>query len=246
MEAIVERVAVIPDCHVPYHDDRAFSLALKVFQDFRPTQIVFLGDVADFYSVSSHRKDPDRQFLLEYEVQEVNKLLDRVARGFPKAKVTFLEGNHEYRLARYISEQCPELFGCVSVEGLLKIKERGWKFIPFGEHHQIGKMVFVHRGASGRNAAYKAISTYEKSVCMGDLHRMEEAIKVSSLGECHIGIIPGWLGDYKKAARYMMRPFADWQLGFATIYLVADGNFFHGLHPIVNYRTMYNGRIYAS
>lgn len=239
-------MAVVPDCHFPFVDRKAYNLMLSVFSDFKPTHIVFLGDFGDFYSVSSYAKDPSRYLLLKDEIEITNGELSKYDKLFPHAKKIFIEGNHEYRLARYIEERCPELFGTVTVNGLFKFTQRSWQYVEWGGHCKLGKLIFTHRGATGKNAAYKAITLYEYSVCFGDLHRIEEAVKVNSLGEAHVGFIPGWLGDVKTAAQYIKRPFIDWQLGFATVYIEESGDFFHQIHPIVNQKTMFNGRVYRA
>ena len=51
---------IVPDVHVPYHDKRAWELMLAVGKDLKPQVLVSLGDMMDFYSVSSHSKNPNR------------------------------------------------------------------------------------------------------------------------------------------------------------------------------------------
>ena len=99
---------VIPDCHIPYHDERAYNLMIQVAQDLgHIDEIVILGDYADFYAINSHGKDPDIQHLLEDEVYEVIEKLKQLNKLFPTAKKVFICGNHEYRLDRYIKNRCP-------------------------------------------------------------------------------------------------------------------------------------------
>ena len=71
---------------------------MKAAQDLNPDEICILGDFADFYSVSSHSKDPRIFNLLVDEVSAVCNRLDEIDKLFPKAKKVFLEGNHENRL----------------------------------------------------------------------------------------------------------------------------------------------------
>jgi metallophosphoesterase superfamily enzyme len=54
VESPLEVGLIIPDCHIPNHDTRAFGLMLKVAAYLKPKHIVVLGDFADAESLSSH------------------------------------------------------------------------------------------------------------------------------------------------------------------------------------------------
>ena len=56
---MVKKALIIPDCHIPYEDKRAYDLMLEVAKDVDPDEIVILGDYADFYAVNSHGKDAE-------------------------------------------------------------------------------------------------------------------------------------------------------------------------------------------
>lgn len=124
---------VIPDTHRPYHDKKAYNLMMAVAADLKPQEIVILGDYADFYCVSSHSKDPRVLSILTDEVQDVLDGLDELDKAFPGANKVFIEGNHEYRLERYLTDKAPALFGVTDTEHLLKLNQRpNWKFRPYG------------------------------------------------------------------------------------------------------------------
>jgi hypothetical protein len=115
----VQRLFFYPDMHVPYHDRRAVTLAHKVRAAFKPDHTFVLGDMADFFCVSSHDKSPERSNSLEWEMGEVNRELDRIDQI--KDQRHFICGNHEYRLDRYLQTKAPELFGLIGVPRLLKL-----------------------------------------------------------------------------------------------------------------------------
>src|SRR5438045_4506784 len=108
-----ERILFVPDTHAPYYDDRAWRLMMKAARVFKPNIIVHMGDLCDFYKVSSHSKDPDR-FNFEYEITVCNKLLDDLDSLRANKKI-FIEGNHEDRLRRYLHDNAPDLKSFVSV-----------------------------------------------------------------------------------------------------------------------------------
>ena len=63
-----ERVLVLSDIHVPYHDDAALEGALKVGDKYKPTVVFINGDLCDFYAISRWETDPDkRDFRSEIE-----------------------------------------------------------------------------------------------------------------------------------------------------------------------------------
>ena len=104
------KVFVIPDVHVPYHDKKAWGLTLEVIKDLKPDVVVSIGDFADFYAVSSFDKDPSRRLNLKWEVDCINKELDRLCQVAKNSQVVFLEGNHEDRLRRYLWKKAQELY----------------------------------------------------------------------------------------------------------------------------------------
>lgn len=93
-ETPLEKWLLLPDTHVPYHDRRAFGLALSAAQGIGCKNVAVLGDFADFYAVSSHPKPPDRRKSIQWEIEEVNTALDLIDTMFPGDK-KYVSGNHE-------------------------------------------------------------------------------------------------------------------------------------------------------
>lgn len=89
----LEPALFVPDCHVPYHNPQAWSLMLRAATDLRPKHLITLGDFADFYTVSTHSKDPRRALNLKAEVETVNEKLDELDDLGAEDK-RFLGGNH--------------------------------------------------------------------------------------------------------------------------------------------------------
>ncbi len=70
----LERLLIVPDTHSPFEDRRAWKLMLRAARAFGPHIVVHQGDLADFYTVSSHSKDPSRAQSLKEELKQVKKL----------------------------------------------------------------------------------------------------------------------------------------------------------------------------
>ena len=97
-----DTVAIMSDVHVPFHDPIAVECALQVIRDEKPATIYLNGDIVDFYMVSDFSKDPKRGISLQEEVDQTVDFLDTVRRAAPKARIVYIQGNHEDRLRRYL------------------------------------------------------------------------------------------------------------------------------------------------
>lgn len=253
------RTALIwPDTHVPYENRTAYSLALQVGRDLGSylDEIVFLGDFADFYSINGHgAKNPGLVGLLLREVECVNERFDEFDRLFPQTKKVFLEGNHEYRLQRYLVQRAPELFGLTDVPTLFKLRERfNWSFIPYDKRQKyqvLGSKLWARHkppGASPKAVAAKVMG----SLIYGHTHRMEETQVVSIDGQvCRI-FGAGWLGDSNAGVFDYIDNHDQWCLGFSVCHAFPDGSFFNQLIPIIKnhqtgkYQCFFGGKLYEN
>lgn len=241
----LERILIIPDTHVPFEDGAAFATMMAAARVFRPDTIVFLGDFADFCSVSFHPRTLGvRGYTLEEEVAAVNARLDEVE-ALGATRVVFVKGNHEYRLERYLSEKAPELFGLVDTAALFRFTARGWSVVEYRHHVKIGKMHFTHDvGHAGIYAHRQSRMAYEGNVVIGHCHRLSMEVAGTSKGPSHVGIMLGWLGD-KKAIDYMHAAKASqWTLAFGIAYHERDTGNVHVVPvPIVDYRCVIEGHL---
>lgn len=227
-----------PDSHIPYHSVKAFALVMNVLSDLNPDEIVFLGDLADFYAVSSHGRHPGMMHLLTDEVAAVNHVLDTFDQCFPEARKVLVEGNHCYRLERYLINNAPALFGVTDLNYLFRFNQRiGWKLIPYGvgqSYSVLGSKLQARHEPLGSNAKM-SVSKSMQSVCYGHIHRIEQAYAVSLSGEQYVNFSPGWLGDqrHKEIFGYIRGSF-QWQLGFALVWVDTEtGLFYHQIVPIL-------------
>lgn len=212
---------IVADAHRPYHDQKAWDLMLQVGQVFKPHHLIVNGDLADFYAVSSHSKDPKRVNQLDEELVDVNKGLDDLDR-LGAVQKTFVAGNHEDRLTRYLQDRAPALFSSISIPKLFQLDKRGgWSYTPYKSDTKVGKLHITHDvGTAGRYAAYKALDTFQHSVITGHTHRMSYVVEGNAVGEFKLSAQFGWLGDIEKID-YMHKVVAkkNWALGFGVGYL---------------------------
>lgn len=244
-----ERALIIPDCHIPFEDKRAYELMLKVGQSVNPKEIVLLGDYADFWDVSSHGKEPNIGAKLLDEVEIVISRLEELKQLFPTAKIVYIEGNHEYRLGRYIRDKASELFGLVDVPKLLQLDRLGINFIPYGpnQKHNVldGKLMARHEPLGGgvhvaHNTAVKALH----SVIFGHVHRIQESQIVSFHQENYRGITCGWLGDQKSPVFNYVKAHHQWAMGFSVVTQTICGTWFNQMIHIIDYKCQCDGVVF--
>lgn len=213
----LEPILLISDAHRPYHDQRAWDLVLEVGRFIKPVHLIVNGDLADFYAVSSHSKDPRRVQQLDEEIADVNFALDQLDALKAKQK-KFIAGNHCDRLTRYLQDKAPQLFSMIDIPNLFKLNQRGWEYTPYKSDTKVGKLHITHDvGTAGRYAAYKALDTYQHSIVTGHTHRLSYVVEGNAVGEFKLSANFGWLGDAEKVD-YMHRVMVkkNWALGFGV------------------------------
>lgn len=247
MKSKLQKILIIPDVHVPYHDKRAWKLMLKAARAFKPEHTIIMGDFIDCYSVSSHSKDPNRALKMQEEVEETKKALDEIS-SIKSSNKVFIAGNHEDRMQRFLQDKAPELFNMISIPKILELKEKGFKYVPYKQSYRLGKLNLTHdTGSAGRYAHYKALDTFQHNVVIGHVHRIGYAVEGNAQGERHLTATFGWLGDIN-SVDYMHRikVARDWSLGFGIGYLdPKTGTVYTVPVPIINYTVMVEGKLYS-
>jgi hypothetical protein len=244
----IERCLFVPDTHCPYHDRRAWKLVMEVGKAFKPDVLLHIGDLADFYKVSSHSKDPTRGKSFKQEVEECKRLREEMDDLGARRKI-FVEGNHEDRLRRQLAEKFPELYEFIDTDSLLKLTENDWEFYPYREHAKIGKVYFTHDvGGGGKFSTSRAIETFQHSVGIGHHHSIQFMVAGDATGKYQVGVQFGWLGD-KSKIDYLSRAKVArlWAPGFGVGYHHVPTGIVH-LVPvaIVGYTACVEGRLFRA
>lgn len=217
----MDKIMAVSDVHLPFHDAWAWSCVLNAVKFFKPKLFVINGDAVDFYSISSHSRDPKRKQSLGDELRVSNTEFDHLAGLLPSnVEVIYTCGNHEDRLGRYVEDHSSEIAEIVpDVYDLLGIKRRGWRWVPYKEHVRIGNTYYVHDiGSCGRYAHYKAMDLYQHNIVTGHTHRLGYAVEGNAAGKPHFTLCTGWLGDLKSANYETVARRSQWAHGFAYGY----------------------------
>lgn len=246
-EEPLEPVLLIPDCHIPNHDERAWGLLLRVALHLKPKHIVILGDFADGETLSAHPATKPGEVSFEQEVAGVQKCLDQLDALGATNKI-YIEGNHEFRLDRYLMERAPAMFHAIKWQNVLTLYERGWQWVPYRKSVALGKLHLTHdTGTAGINAHRTSAQAFGGSAVIGHTHRMSYEVKGRFGGTPYLAAMLGWLGDAEKAASYMHEAKAsDWVHGFGVGYLEPASGIVHLQPvPIVNGRCVVNGKLFS-
>lgn len=194
-------ILTVPDAHISEEDDlKRFNYLGQFIIDKRPDKIVFMGDFLtmeclSFFDKDKRQKMEGRRYKKEIDkgndaldiiFYPLNELQDRQRRNKDKIyrpEIVFLEGNHCYRLVRYL-EFDPTFLGMVSIQKDLKLKERNISFLPYREFLEIDGVLFTHipfnrtREVSGVNVTRKVSQVLSSSCVFAHVHSMEyEAFK---------------------------------------------------------------------
>lgn len=139
------RIFVLSDIHIPYHDRKALEIAIKYAKKRKPNVIYLNGDTMDVYQASRFVKDR-RLRDLAGELDLTRSFLDYLAQEFPKAKIYYKVGNHDERWENYLKTHAPALLGIDEflLENLLKFGERGIGVVKSKQFTEAGKLMILH------------------------------------------------------------------------------------------------------
>ena len=247
----IKNALIIPDCHIPFEDKRAYALMLKVATKLNIHEVVILGDFLDMYGLSRFDKDPamgDMAALYDLEIQRGRERIEQLELKFPRAKLVFIEGNHEFRLAAYMKQGGGTLRNRISIPKELCLDKRDWTWVPYDhkQRYQILKSDMWARhepfgSAQPSTQAQKAGDSF----IYGHTHRVQQGEYVTKLSGRHIiAINGGWLGDPKQKVFGYVKSLPTWSWGF-TIVSTEGKKFDYQIIKIQpDYTCIYNGKAY--
>jgi len=218
-----ERAFYIGDLHYPFQEKGLWLAVQRALIDYQPDKIFYCGDMLDAYTISVFLKNPTRFFDMEKEFSGTRHMLDYHRQAVPNAEQIWLDGNHEFRLQRYLWNRGPELVNLrnedgnqmLSIDSILGLRKRGIMYMPFPGRIDYAGFIVTH-GPFRMNANIKHAAKW-----------MGEKVRSSGLC-CHFHRNQGysWRGDKGQSQSWTVMgclcgldpdydPFADWQYGFA-------------------------------
>jgi UDP-2,3-diacylglucosamine pyrophosphatase LpxH len=183
---------VLADIHYPEHD----ANALKVVFDFirknrkKIASVTLLGDALDCANLSRHTKGKPRlrrhrgyKEDLDGFTQDILEPIELAV--LPACKLTYICGNHEDWIESDLLDEMPELDGIVNIPDVLRLEERGWRWVPVGGHFVRAGFVLLHGDqiGSGIHVAKKMVDSVNENCIMGHVHRYSAFSKAALVTE---------------------------------------------------------------
>lgn len=174
---------IVPDMHVPYHCAKYLRLTYKILREHKFNGIVQLGDALDFWQLSTYDKDPARKNTIMDDINDWNEILTKWASLlYRNSEIHLIEGNHSYRLTRYIARHARDLHEIVRpLPELLRLKERTeagniifkWHSYNKWNSCQLGDCVLMHGVFFNQHTAMTNLARYRCSTISGHTHRVQ-------------------------------------------------------------------------
>jgi len=205
-----ETAVIVPDIQIgfyrksidsvelePIHDESAIAVALAVIEEMNPDQVVMVGDNLDFAELGKYLTAAPFKQMLQASIDRATMLCAQMRAAAPNAKITWIAGNHEARMARYIQTNAEAAFGItrgkandelregwpvMSVPFLCRMDEFGVDYLPGypeSAHYLNSNLVVVHgdKVVSNNSTTKKYLDNERISVIYGHIHRNELAYR---------------------------------------------------------------------
>ena len=217
----------------PLHDRRALDVVVQVAARLRPERIVLLGDMLDLPSFST--KFPRPMALRDTTTPALRELhwqLAQLRAASPDSRIVYVEGNHEARIRRAMTERLSEASVTVpvgsteelgSIPSLLGLDGLEIEYVgPYGAGYWLWGQVQIVHGTKLRLSAH--LSEVSHSFVMGHIHRVllqTRAIQTPQGSRTITGICPGCLCRTDGSVPgYPGRP--DWSQGYGIAWKLGD------------------------
>ena len=241
----------IPDTHGAKIDKKALAALLADIKALDPHEIILLGDHVDCggFLAMHHVMGYVAETAYSYEddIAHANAFLDAIQSAAPRAKIEYLEGNHERRVETWAvtqtlrhSRDSEGLRKLYAPEFRLNLAARGITYFRECEYYdglpspgviKRGKCFFFHGMSTAKNAVAAHLYKVGGNCVFAHTHRAQSEI-VRLVG---VGVIGGW----NPGCLCELQPLwqhtnpTDWTTGYGVQLVAASGSFLHLNIPIV-------------
>ena len=228
------------DVHIPYHNLKALTAAIAEGKRQEVRKIVLNGDQLDSHWLSSFMKDPRKRHF-KSEIEMCRQFLEALRDQFPKAEITWKNGNHDERYEKYLMQNAPELFSVkeVQLNNVLHLLDYQIDYVTDKRVINFGKLHIVHGHEYKEsiiapvNPARGLFLKANASALMGHLH-ISSQHNTKTIGE---KLIICWSTGCLSELHPAYGPLNRWNHGFAVAHLSSSGDY------EVENKTLLNGRI---
>ena len=238
----LERMLVISDIHIPYHNAPALKKALEYGKEKNIDSILINGDFIDFAPLSYFTKDPYTKMNLSSDLDMTRKILQIIRNTFPNIPIYYKHGNHEDWLEKYLMNKAPELLDMneFKLRTLLKFGELKISEISSYAMMKFGKLNIIHghelkSTLRSVNPARTLYLKTKKSTLVAHHHVTSEHTESDIDGQITTCWSIGCLSQLKPKYAGLD---SKYNLGFAYIQKTKDGNFAVSNKRIINGEVM--------
>lgn len=248
---------LIPDTHGSHIEPAAMSALLSDMELLRPQEVVLLGDHLDCGGFLAEHHTMGFVAETEYafcdDVGAANEFLDKVqSYSAPKARIDYLEGNHEHRIEKWCVTEALRhprdakfLRDLLAPPAVLSLEKRKIRYASLYDHHdglsvqgaiKRGRCHFVHGISHAKHAADVTLAKFGGCVAFGHTHRVDSWV-TTIVGA---GTIGAWsFGCLCKLQPYWQhgKP-TGWSHGYGWQLVSAEGEFITLHVPIVNGKSL--------
>lgn len=223
-----DETMILSDIHIPYHNPKALTAAIKEGRRRKVSRIILNGDTVDFYQLSRFNKDP-RLRSVKGELEMTKDFLDELRGQFPDAEIIWKDGNHDERLMLYMQAHARELIGIEVLELASLLDLVGFRIQHVKDKRPIilGKNNIIHGHEYPTpmigpvNAARGLFLRAKTNAICGHYHQVSEHSEPNLKGELVACWSTGCLCELRPA--YM--PLNKWSHGAAFQRTLPNGDF---------------------
>lgn len=246
-------VLVISDLHAPKHDPDALDVILQISQSVKIDEMVINGDGLDVQALAKYPPAAGRPMRWVEERVDAVKPFALIRGTHPKLPITYIPGNHDHRVGKFMASVAPQLQGLFPTEQILGLDSFGFKWhdgaLLFADNRLMIKHGTSVKGAAGYTVTGE-VSKAGMSVIMGHTHRrslVEVTHAVQRIrGEAPlVGVELGCLCDLR-ADYVAAEDVANWQQGAAMVTIYDDYDFDVELIKIFNGKAHFRGMRFES
>lgn len=245
----------IPDTHGAKIDKAALAALLTDLKALDPHEIILLGDHVDCggFLAQHHVMGYVAETAYSYEddIAHANAFLDAIQKAAPRARIEYLEGNHERRVETWAvtqtlrhSRDSEGLRKLYAPEYRLNLAARGITYFRESEFYdglpvpgviKRGKCFFMHGMSTSKSAVSATLAKIGGNVVFAHTHRAQSEV-VRLVGA---GVIGGW----NPGCLCELQPLwqhtnpTDWTHGYGVQLVSASGAFLHLNIPILDGKT---------
>lgn len=245
---------IVPDSHGHHVDLDARAAFLRDVAKLAPDEVVMLGDHLDAGGTfNSHQRTYTAEMTESYEddCKAANRFLDAIQAAAPRARIHYLEGNHEQHVERWAArafaskKDADGLLDRYGPGAVLELRRRGIKYYKRSETYQglsipgtikLGRCYFVHGVSHSKHAASQHLARFGCNVVFGHVHRSQSVIERTVSSDGFGAWCPGTLA--KLQPLYMHTSPTSWSHGYGVQFVNPSGGFLHLNVPIHKGRSL--------